>query len=168
MQSISAALICACSARSANSVASLETQGKSEDSGVFPESSLFCLYISPAVIMWGATLSRQHGSIRSKSWESGRRGADGDIWRVMLQKTHVKPHMLLQDVCQRHRIGYNDCFTNKMLVARKEFKMRRGKRGIGIRFGSFIQPEYSSLEEQSGLNPPPPFFFIEEQQQQQP
>lgn len=115
--------------------------------------------------MWGATLSRQRGSIRSESQESGRRGADGDIWRVMLQKTHVKPHMLLRDVCQRHRIGYSDCFTNKTLVTRKEFKTRRGKRRIGIHFGSFIQPEYSSLEEQSGLNPPC-FFFIEEQQQQ--
>lgn len=119
--------------------------------------------------MWGATLSRQRGSIRSESRESGRRGADGDIWRVMLQKTHVKPHMLLQDVCQRHRIGYSDCFTNKTLVTRKEFKTRRVKRGIGIHCGSFIQPEYSSLEEQSGLKPPPAFFFfIEEQQQQQP
>lgn len=47
--------------------------------------------------------------------ESGRRGgADGDIWRVMLQKTHVNPRMLPRDVCQPCiiiNIGYSDWFT---------------------------------------------------------
>lgn len=62
----------------------------------------------------GATASPRLPSAVRDARKSGRRGgSDGDIWRVMLQKTHVNPCMLPRDVCQRCIIigGYSDWFA---------------------------------------------------------